>query len=134
MNASPPQSRHLGIFIDRPWAQAYERLCRPASFAVWASGLGTLRQDGAEWLADTPQGTARLRFSPRNEFGVLDHWVTLPSGETIYVPMRLVAHGEGCELGFILFRQTGMSDAQFEADAEWVMRDLGVARKWLDGS
>jgi len=132
MNTAPSQSRALAVFIACPWAQAYERLSQPASFAAWASGLGMLRQNGAEWLADTPQGTARIRFSPRNPFGVLDHWVTLPSGEAVYVPMRLVAHGEGCELSLTLFRQPGVSDAQFEADAEWVVRDLEAARRWLE--
>jgi hypothetical protein len=29
-----------------------------------------------------------LTFVPRNDYGVLDHFVTLPSGETVHNPRR----------------------------------------------
>lgn len=38
----------------------------------------------------------------------------------------------GCELTLTLFRQPGMDDARFEADAQWVMRDLEVAKALLE--
>ncbi len=43
-------------------------------------------------------GRVALAFVPRNDFGVLDHDVTLPSGETVYNPMRVIADGTGCEV------------------------------------
>lgn len=81
----------LGVFIERPAAEAYEFLSVPENFAKWASGLaGSLRRDGDDWIADTPQGPARVRFSDRNSRGVLDHSVTLPDGATVFVPLRIV--------------------------------------------
>ncbi len=44
--------------------------------------------------------------------------------------MRIVANEEGAEVLFTLFRQSGMSDDKFAADAEWVVRDL-IALKSL---
>jgi hypothetical protein len=105
----------------------------PENFSKWASGLGTsLRQAGGDWIVETPEGPATVRFSERNSYGVLDHSVRLPRGGSVYVPLRVVARDEGCELVVTLFRQPDMSDAKFAADAEWVMRDLHAAKRLLE--
>lgn len=125
--------KKLSVAISRPAAEAYAFLSQPENFPKWASGLGrALRQVDGEWIADTEHGPARVRFSEPNALGVLDHAVTLPQGRSVYVPLRLVARGRGCELELTLFRQPDMSDAQFAADAEWVMRDLGAAKRLLE--
>jgi hypothetical protein len=74
----------------------------------------------------------RVSFSERNSFGVLDHSVTLPQGTSVYVPLRVLPRERGCELELTLFRQPGMSDEKFAADAEWVMRDLRAAKQILE--
>jgi len=125
--------RRLSIAINRVAAEAYEFLSAPENFPRWASGLaGSLRQVGEDWIAETPEGRALVRFSERNAYGVLDHSVTLPRGVTVYVPLRVVARGDGCELVLTLFRRPGMSDEKFAADADWVMRDLGAAKRILE--
>src|SRR5262245_56147328 len=125
--------RTLSIAIDRQAAEAYEFLSAPENFPKWATGLaGSLRKVGDEWIAETPEGRAVVRFSEHNVHGVLDHSVTLPRGVTIYVPLRVVPKGAGCELVLTLFRRQGVSDEAFAADAEWVMRDLGAAKRILE--
>ena len=127
------EMRRISIGIDRAAAEAYEFLSVPENFPKWATGLaGSLAKVGDDWIADTPEGRAVVRFSERNAYGVLDHSVTLPRGVTIYVPLRVIAKGEGCELVLTLFRRPGMSDDHFAADAEWVMRDLGAAKRLLE--
>ena len=124
----------LSVSIERPAAEAYEFLSLPENFPKWASGLGkSLRREGDEWIAETPEGHATVRFSDRNSRGVLDHSVTLPSGACVYIPLRIVANGQGCELVLTLFRQIGLSDQKFAADAEWVKRDLNTAKRLLEG-
>jgi hypothetical protein len=126
-------TRRLSIAIDRAPAEAYEFLSAPENFPKWASGLaGSLRRVGEDWIAETPEGRAVVRFTERNSRGVLDHSVTLPRGMTVYVPLRVVAKGSGCELVLTLFRQPDMSDEKFAADAEWVMRDLDAAKRILE--
>jgi hypothetical protein len=123
----------LAVAIARPAAEAYDYLSAPENFPKWASGLAaSLRKVGDEWVADTPEGRAVVRFSERNAYGVLDHSVTLPRGVTVYVPLRVVPKDEGCELVLTLFRRPGMSNESFAADAEWVMRDLGTAKRILE--
>ncbi|MCA9070771.1 MAG: hypothetical protein KDA84_17695, partial [Planctomycetaceae bacterium] len=73
---------------------------------------------------ETPTGWVGIRFVPTNDFGVLDHVVTLPDGQSILNPMRVVANGEGSELMFTLFQLPGMSDEQFAKDTGMVEADL----------
>jgi hypothetical protein len=128
------ETRKLSVWINRPAAEAYEFLSAPENFPKWASGLGTgLRRTGADWIAETPEGPATVRFSERNSYGVLDHSVKLPGGGSVYIPLRVVAQGEGCELVLTLFRQPEMSDEKFAADAGWVIRDLQAAKRILEG-
>ena len=125
--------KHLSVRIDRTAAEAYGFLSQPENFPRWASGMGgSLRRQGADWLVDTPEGTATVRFSEQNSYGVLDHQVNLPRRVPIYVPLRVVANGDACDLVLTLFRQPDMSDEKFAADAEWVMRDLNAAKRLLE--
>jgi hypothetical protein len=127
------EARRLAVDIDRPMSEAYEFLSSPENFSKWASGLaGSLRRVGEEWIAETPEGRAVVRFSERNAYGVLDHSVTLPRGVTVYVPLRVIGKGDGCELVLTLFRRPEMSDEGFAADAAWVMKDLDTAKRILE--
>ncbi|MGT2453250.1 hypothetical protein ACU4GI_08065 [Cupriavidus basilensis] len=53
-------------------------------------------------------------------------------GEEIYIPMRVIANGGGTTLLFTLLRSPGVSDAQLQADAEWVRRDLAALKALLE--
>ena len=130
-----PQSRNLSIYINRSVRVVYEFVSIPENFRLWASGLGkSLKKVKGEWYAETPDGPATIRFSERNEFGVLDHWVYLKPGVQIYIPMRVIQNGSGSELIFTLQRLHDMSDEKFAADAEWVMRDLTSLKSLLEAN
>ena len=127
------QSRNLSVSINRNAKNVYDFACVPEIFPRWASGLGmSLRKADGEWIADTDQGPVKVRFTARNEFGILDHWVSLKPGVQIYIPMRVIPNGSGSELIFTLFRLPDMPDEQFSADAEWVMRDLTSLKNLLE--
>jgi hypothetical protein len=126
-------SRNLSISINRNANDVYDFVSVPENFRLWASGLGnSLKKVNGEWIAETQQGPVRIRFSERNGFGILDHWVSPEPGLEIYVPMRVIPNGNGSELVFTLFRLPGMSDQKFAADAEWVMRDLAALKNLLE--
>lgn len=131
------EARTISISIDRDWQTVYESVWRPQDFARWASGLSEsplVQEDTGWWKAEGPDGPIRILFTEHNAFGVMDHSVDIGSGTVIYVPMRIVANGEGSEVLFTLFRQPGMSDEKFAADAEWVARDLLALRALLTSS
>ena len=81
---------------------------------------------------ETPQGPAQIWFAEKNDFGVLDHYVTLASGVEVYVPMRVVPNGSGSEVIFTLFKTPEMSDKQFAEDAGMVQRDLRTLKSVLE--
>jgi hypothetical protein len=122
------QALTLGVSIDRNWKTLYDAIWRPEAFHQWASGMAesTLEPAGDRWKARGPTGDVKIRFTPHNDFGVMDHTVTLASGDEVHVPLRVFANGDGAEVTLTLFRQPGMSDDQFAADADWVRRDLAT--------
>jgi hypothetical protein len=127
------ESRTITVRIDRPFEKVYESLVDPANWNQWAFGLGrNIRHSQDGWIADSDSGVARVQFTPRNSFGVVDHTVIRASGQRVYVPMRLIANGSGCELLFTLFREPDMSDAQFASDAGFVQRDLNGLKTLLE--
>lgn len=128
-------ARHIGIAIERPFAEAYEFLAEPANFPQWASGLGHSFEPagGLDWRAETPMGPMTLRFSARNQHGVLDHSVMPDNGAPMHNPMRLLANGDGCELVFTLYRRAAVSEEEFERDAAWVASDLEKLKALLEG-
>jgi hypothetical protein len=75
---------------------------------------------------------AGFSFAARNDYGVLDHHVWLPSGEVIYVPMRVIADGDGSEVVFTLRRRPGMTDEEFARDTGLVAADLARLRQLLE--
>jgi hypothetical protein len=128
------ESRTLTVRIARPRRDVYDFLAAPENFPRWASGLGrSLKKADGEWIADSPEGPVRVRFTERNEFGILDHHVAVRPGLDVYIPMRVIANGTGSEVLFTLFRLPGMTDEAFARDAEWVERDLRALTALLEG-
>ncbi|WP_315808143.1 SRPBCC family protein [Pseudomonas sp. C9-3] len=129
-------SRVLSVRIERPRDAAYDFLADPKNFPYWASGLcsAIAPLEGDLWLAQTPQGPLRVRFSPRNGFGVLDHDVLPEQAPAIHIPLRLIPNGDGCELQLTLLRQPQMDDATFERDAQWVEKDLRAIKVLLESA
>jgi hypothetical protein len=129
------EARTLSVGIRRPWAEVYAFASVPENFPLWASGLGSSLEPAADgsWIATTPTGRATIRFSEPNAYGILDHIVIPAPGVEIYVPLRAIANGDvGSEILLTLFRQPGMSDDQFAADAAWVLRDLQTLKALLE--
>jgi hypothetical protein len=128
------ESRHISIRIHKPASEVYAFTWEPQSFTKWAAGLASgLTPDGDQWIAHGPGGDVQVRFSPKNDFGVLDHWVTLPDGTELYMPLRVVANGEGAEVGMTLYRPPTMyDDAAFDRDAAAVGRDLAKLKALLE--
>ncbi|MXN43696.1 SRPBCC family protein [Shinella kummerowiae] len=120
--------------IARDWRTVYAFAARPEAMPLWASGLAAgLTRDGEEWVADGgPIGDVRVRFAPPNDFGVIDHKVTLPNGIVVDNALRVVPNGDGAEVMFTLLRQPGMDDAAFEADAAHIARDLDALKRLME--
>ena len=125
---------HIAIAINRSPGDVYAFAANPENLPRWAAGLAQsqVKKAGDAWVAEAPFGKVKIRFAPDNPFGVMDHDVELDSGPVVHNPMRVVANGEGSEFTFILIRQPGMTQEEFEADAGMVEADLQALKQILE--
>ncbi|MGH7831542.1 MAG: SRPBCC family protein [Candidatus Binatia bacterium] len=129
------ESKHISVSIDCPADQVYEFASNPENLPRWASGLGgSIKNIDGDWVAESPMGRVKIKFAGKNKFGVLDHDVTLPSGEKVYNPMRVFPNNDGSELIFTLYRRPGMSDEMFAEDARTITNDLEKLKRLLENS
>ena len=117
--------------IQRPAAAVYEYAADPANLPRWAAGLASsvMERVAGQWLVESPMGRVTVEFAGRNEFGVLDHVVTLPSGESVYNPVRVIPGGDACEVVFTLRHRPGVTDEEFARDAQAVAADLETLKR-----
>ncbi|THG33394.1 SRPBCC family protein [Naasia lichenicola] len=125
--------RHIGISIDRAPSDVYDFAHDPANLPRWAAGLGgSIELLDGEWVAESPMGSVTVVMAPDNEFGVLDHTVTLPDGTRSLNPLRVLPNERGSEVVFSLFRLPGVDDAAYEADAAAIAADLATLKRLLE--
>lgn len=119
-------SRHISVWVEAEPIAVYAFASDPDRLPLWAAGLG-----------DPTLADADVEFVPANALGVLDHVVTLPSGEQAFNPMRVVPAGidePRCEVVFTVRRRPGMTDEQFKEDCAAVTADLERLRGLVEGS
>jgi len=58
--------------------------------------------------------------------------MTVANSPGIHEPMRAISNGDATDVVFTLFRQPGITDEQFAADAAWVERDLAALKNLLE--
>ncbi len=132
MTTLPARIIHRTIRCD--WRAVLAFAARPENMPLWASGLAAgLTRDGEDWIAHGgPIGDVRVRFAPPNDFGIIDHRVTLPDGRVVDNALRVAPNGDGAEVMFLLLRQPDMDDAAFERDVAHVARDLETLARLME--
>ncbi|QIK76638.1 SRPBCC family protein [Nocardioides piscis] len=129
-----PSSRHISIVVERPASEVYDFAADPLNLPQWAAGLADaeVTRVGDSWVTESPMGPVSFTFAPPNGFGVLDHDVTLPSGQVVHNPLRVIADGSRCEVVFTLRQRPETSDEEFERDADAVARDLTALKSVVE--
>lgn len=126
-------SRHVGRVVRARPEEVYRFAAEVENLPRWAGGLASApaRRVGDHLEVQSPMGPVTVRFTPRNDLGVLDHDVTLPSGQTVTNPMRVMAHPEGSEVVFTV-RRLDLTEEEFERDVSTVARDLDRLRELVE--
>jgi hypothetical protein len=127
------KTRILAVAINAPADKVYGFVHNPENIPGWASAfVKEVKNVGGKWVMVTTQGEAGLRFCPDNDLGVADHYVEMAPGHEIYVPLRVVKVGDGCEAQFTLIQESDMDDARFEQDAQTVIKDLNTLKSLME--
>src|SRR3989338_2540046 len=104
-------AKHINVSINSSADKVYEFASNPENLPKWAAGLsGSIKKANGDWIAESPMGRIKVEFADKNKFGVLDHDVTLPSGEIAHNPMRVFPNNDGSELVFTQYQRSGVSD------------------------
>jgi hypothetical protein len=128
-------SRHISTVIAASREAVYDFARDPANLPRWASGLAdgeVTSEDDGGLVVDSPMGRVAVRFAPHNEYGVLDHDVTLPTGDVTTNPLRVLAHPDGAEVVFTV-RQGTASDEDLDRDAATIAKDLATLKALIEG-
>jgi len=129
------KSRTLSVAINCDRKKVYEFVSNPENLPKWAKMFcRSIKKSNGGWIVETPQGPVKVRFTRKNEFGILDHYVNPAPGVEVFVPMRVVPNGSGSEVIFTLFQLAGMSDEKCAEDIRWVEQDLKTLKRILEGT
>ena len=101
----------------------------PAGRPGWPTGRWSWSRERGS--SSRPWAACTVRFAPPNPYGILDHDVTLPSGETVNNPVRVIPNGDGCDVIFTVHRRDGVTAEAFAADTDAVAADLATLRDLL---
>lgn len=127
------KAQHISVSIQRSPEQVYQFIVNPENLPKWAAGLsGSIKKVAGEWIAESPMGKVKIQFAEPNPFGVLDHDVTLPSGDVFHNPMRVLKNQNGSEVVFSLYRYPNMTDQKFTEDQAAVTADLMKLKSILE--
>ena len=124
--------KHISISINRSADDVYAFASNPENFPRWVQFVTSITKQGDTWLGKTSAGDIRIQFTPQNDFRIIDHLVTLTTGETVNNPMRVVANNKGCEFIFTLFKLPGRTDKEFNEDAAAVTADLQKLKEIME--
>jgi hypothetical protein len=130
---SMSEFRHVAVPIALPARDVAAFAGNPVNLPSWAAGLaGGVRSEGGRWIAASPMGDVEVRFVGDPAAGILDHEVTLPTGETVLNQFRILDDGSRSLAIFHLRREPGVTDEAFESDAAAVQQDLETLRRVLE--
>jgi hypothetical protein len=133
------KSQIVQIPIHRAFAEVYRIVSKPENFPRWSPVLEPLFEprgnNGLDWLVELPTGTHIIRFSPPNDFGVLDYTVIPQDGSRSRTTrVRLVPNEDGCEIVIQFFRQPGMTDEAFASHVEWAKTDYMTLKSVVEST
>jgi hypothetical protein len=118
-------ARHISRFIAHQPAEVSAFLADHRNLPKWAAGLSSgISEENGVIISESPMGKVQVRFAPGRELGIFDHDVTLPNGQTMHNPLRVLKNDAGSEVVFTLYRHAGVTDEAFEQDAALVAADL----------
>ena len=124
--------KYISVSINKSAEEVYRFTSNPENFPKWIDFIKSMTNQGEFWVGKTDIGDIKIKFAPANDFGIVDHQVTLADGTTVNNPMRAIANNKGCEFTFTLFWMPNRTEKEFNEDAKAVTRDLQKLKEILE--
>jgi len=125
--------KNISISISCPKETVYVFASDPENFTNWLAFVKSVsKQSEHVWNAETDLGKIVIELTPKNQFGIIDHVVTLPDGNKVTNPLRVIDNNHGTEVIFTLFKMPGKTAKEFEEDAKLVDADLKKLKEILE--
>lgn len=124
--------KHITISINKPADEVYRYASNPKNFPEWVAFIESITEQGDLWIGKTAIGDIKIKWTAPNDFGIMDHQVTLTNGETVNNPMRVIPNNKGCEFIFTLFWLPNRTEKEFNEDAKAVAADLQKLKEILE--
>lgn len=122
----------VSVSINKLADEVYRYASNPENLPAWTGFMKSVAKENNTWFAESDLGKIKIEFVSQNNFGIIDHWVTVPDGITIYNSMRVIENGQGSEFIFILFWRPNRTKEEFEQDIQAVKKDLKALKRILE--
>ena len=133
MNVYRAEVVHVSILATP--RQVVDFLADVSNWRTWAPWVrGVARASARDWTLETDGGALRLHFVEANSLGILDHTVTLASGDIICNAMRVSANASGSELSMVVLQTPPATSVQFEQDVQAVRDDFGRIKRVVEAA
>lgn len=128
-------STTYGVTIRRKPEEVYDFVANLANWPQFSEFAANFeRITDTEYIAHTSQGDVRVLARFDREHLLLDTEVVLPSGETCFIPYRVVSNRDGAELIMTNFRAVSASRQDYEEQLRWMDIELRRAKEILEAN
>lgn len=125
-------AKHISIAINKSVDEVYRYASNPENFPEWVAFIKSVTKKDDLWVGKTDIGDIKIKWTPANDFGIIDHQVRLTNGETVNNPMRVIPNNKGSEFIFTLFWLPNRTEQEFNEDAKAVATDLQKVKEILE--
>lgn len=127
--------KNISISINSPNEKVYQYVSNAENFPEWLAFVKKInKKSDTVWNVESDLGNIEIQLCTKNEFGIVDHIVTLPDGSKIKNILRVIENSEGSEVIFTLFHLPEKTEKEFNNDADLVRADLKTLKILLEKS
>ncbi len=126
------RSVHQSISIKCTPQKLFDFISNPLNWPLYSEFNLKVEKKEGYWLIETPQGPLKHVIISDKQYGIMDTIITLPSGNDMLVPSRILPNGNGTEYVVTHFQPGEVSTTIFESWLQGVDRNLNRLKKIME--
>jgi len=123
------KAKTITVTIDAEPRKVLAWMTQPEILPQWNAALcRSVRNEGGEWIAESPRGPLGLRWVREDRSGLVDLVVQTPDQELVWA-MRVLSNGSGAEVVLTIVQPPGLSDSTFHDHTRWAEKAIRELKK-----